>query len=78
MELQTGKHIPIIAMTAHDMEGDSERCLSAGMDAYLPKPIDPVKLTEVIRRVKNNGHHRLVSMHKEKDENAHNLRIRSD
>jgi CheY-like chemotaxis protein len=65
-------------MTAHAMEGDRERCLRTGMDAYLPKPIDPVKLTEVIRRVKNNGRHRLVSTHKDKDENEHKLRIRSD
>jgi PAS domain S-box-containing protein len=38
-EQSTGKHIPIIAMTAHALKSDEDRCLSAGMDAYLSKPI---------------------------------------
>jgi len=47
-ELSTGGHIPIVAMTAHAMKGDEERCLAAGMDAYLTKPIHTQELLAVL------------------------------
>ena len=47
-EKTTGKHIPIIAMTANAMIGDKERCLAAGMDAYVSKPIQIRELLAVI------------------------------
>ncbi len=47
-EQQSGNHIPIIAMTAHAVKGDRERCLQAGMDNYVSKPIDSNKLFEAM------------------------------
>jgi signal transduction histidine kinase/ActR/RegA family two-component response regulator len=47
-EGQTGKHIPIVAMTAHAMAGDRERCLDSGMDGYIAKPIHPGELMALI------------------------------
>jgi signal transduction histidine kinase/CheY-like chemotaxis protein len=47
-EKSTGAHIPIIAMTAHALKGDQQRCLEAGMDAYLSKPIRTAELFKII------------------------------
>jgi len=50
-ERGTSQHVPIVAMTAHALTGDRERCISAGMDEYLPKPIRPRQLVEAIASV---------------------------
>jgi PAS domain S-box-containing protein len=50
-EQSTGEHLPILAMTAHAMEGDRERCLAAGMDGYIAKPLDPKTFLQTVEGV---------------------------
>jgi CheY-like chemotaxis protein len=54
-EQGTGRHVPILAMTAYAMKGDRERCLEAGMDGYVSKPIQPKELFEAIQRLLQGG-----------------------
>jgi two-component system, sensor histidine kinase and response regulator len=46
----TGRHLPIVAMTANAMEGDRERCLASGMDDYIPKPVRVGELRTMLER----------------------------
>ncbi len=48
METKTGKHTPIIALTAHALAGQREQCLTRGMDGFVTKPIEPRKLLEAL------------------------------
>lgn len=51
LEVETGRHIPIVAMTSYDREADKERCLASGMDDYLTKGVNASSLSRVIERV---------------------------
>jgi len=50
-ERASGDHLPIIALTAHAIAGDLDRCLNAGMDGYLTKPIDTKDVFATVERV---------------------------
>ena len=47
-EAASGRRIPIVAMTAHAMKGDLERCLRSGMDGYISKPVHPKDLLQAV------------------------------
>ena len=54
-EQQTGGRVPIIALTAHALKGDRERCLDAGMDMYIAKPLDKQELFRVLDSCRRQG-----------------------
>jgi two-component system sensor histidine kinase/response regulator len=54
-ERESGRHVPIIALTAHAMKGDRERCLDAGMDAYVAKPVQKQELLHIIYQYASHG-----------------------
>ena len=56
-EQASGAHLPIIALTAHAMQGDQERCLVGGMDGYVAKPIKLEALFSVIEKVVPSMNH---------------------
>jgi CheY-like chemotaxis protein len=51
LEQPTGAHVPIIALTAHSMKGDDQRCLASGMDAHLSKPIRFSEFFQLVGRL---------------------------
>ena len=56
LERESGHHLPIIAMTAHAMQGDRERCMAAGMDNYVSKPLKVAELLELLQQIANAQH----------------------
>jgi CheY-like chemotaxis protein len=61
-ERETRRHLPVIAMTAHAMKGDRERCLEAGMDSYVAKPIRVQELVETIDKTVLGAHGSMVGV----------------
>jgi CheY-like chemotaxis protein len=69
-ERATGEHIPIIAMTAHAMKGDQERCLAAGMDLYVSKPVRKTDLLAAVFVCVGRAERRIAVEDRERLSNA--------
>jgi CheY-like chemotaxis protein len=79
-EQPSGRHTPIVAMTASAMKGDRERCLEAGMDNYISKPIDPVQLYALLDEYKPSNQNtvtasgRPLDVHASESDNTMNIK----
>lgn len=62
-ETVTGRHVPVIALTALAIKGDAERCLASGMDAYLSKPLNRTDLFNLLARVESGKNLREPASH---------------
>jgi CheY-like chemotaxis protein len=60
---RNGRHVPIIAITAHAMEGDRERCLLAGMDDYITKPVNREALVMALKKWISAAHQQASQPH---------------
>jgi CheY-like chemotaxis protein len=54
-EKETGTHVAIVAITAHALSGDDAKCLQAGADAYLRKPVRLVELMDLLKQIVTDG-----------------------
>jgi CheY-like chemotaxis protein len=54
-EAQTGSHVTIVAVTAHALNGDAQKCIAAGTDAYLRKPINLVELMGLLKQMREQS-----------------------